>query len=242
MKRFLISILLITTVILLSGCSTNEEVLHVAFVDPFTNLIDWLAVKLSGSFGLAIVAITVIIRLILLPLMVKQQKEQRKLQEKMKVLKPELEKIQKEMKTEKDKGRQQALQKDMMSLYQKHGVNPLGVGCLPLIIQTPILMGFYFAIKNSEKIASHSFLWFNLGSPDILLAVLAGAVYFFQFKIQQSLSPVNQQKANKSMQLVGYLSPLMILTFSLSAPSALPVYWSVSGLFLILQTIIVKKI
>ena len=106
--------------------------------------------------------------------MLKQYKTQANMKEKMDLLKPEMDEIQKKLKTAKDPKKQQELQKEMMGLYQKHGVNPLNMGCLPLLIQMPILMAFYYAIRDSHEIATHSFLWFNLGQPDIWLTALAG--------------------------------------------------------------------
>ncbi|MFP3490904.1 YidC/Oxa1 family membrane protein insertase, partial [Staphylococcus sp. SIMBA_130] len=70
-------------------------------------------------------------------------------------------------------------------LYGKHQVNPLASlgGCLPMIIQFPILIGFYYAILRTPEIAAHSFLWFNLGQSDIILTILAVVIYYFQFKV-----------------------------------------------------------
>ena len=173
-------------------------------------------------------------RIILLPLMLKQYKTQANMKEKMDLLKPEMDEIQQKLKTVKDPKIQKDLQKEMMGLYQKHGVNPLNMGCLPLLIQMPILMAFYYAIRDSHEIATHSFLWFNLGQPDIWLTALAGIVYFFQFKISQSSMSVQQQQ---QMKYMGLISPVMIIFISLSAPAALPLYWVVGGIFLIFKNL-----
>jgi YidC/Oxa1 family membrane protein insertase len=161
------------------------------------------------------------------------------MKEKMDKLKPELDVIQKKLKGTKDQKEQQKLQQEMMGLYQKHGVNPLNVGCLPLLIQMPILMGLYYAISGSHEIATHSFLWFNLGQPDLWITAAAGIVYLLQFKASQANMTLEQQKQLKFM---GLLSPLMIVIFSFNAPAALPLYWTVGGVFLILQTYISRKL
>jgi YidC/Oxa1 family membrane protein insertase len=238
-----ILILLTLAATLLSGCSTqngsNNGFFHTYFVEPFIVSIHFLAEFFNGNYGLSIILVTLIIRLILLPLMLKQYKNQMDMKEKMDILKPELEEIQNKLKTEKDTKKKQDLQQEMMGLYQKHGVNPLNIGCLPILIQMPILTGFYYAIRGSEEIATHQFLWFNLGHPDIIITIIAGLVYYIQFKVSQTSMPLQQQQ---QMKFMGLLSPLMIVMFSMSAPAALPLYWSVGGAFLILQTLISRKL
>ena len=208
-------------------------------VDPFTAAIHGIAIFFNGNFGLSIILLTLIMRILLLPLMLKQYKNQQVMKGKMDALKPEMTELQTKIKNTKNPDEQKQLQQEMMGLYKKHGVNPLSMGCLPMLIQMPILMGFYYAIKGSEEIASHSFLWFNLGQPDIWITVAAGIVYFFQFKVTQANLPEEQQK---QMKFMGLISPVMIVFVSLSAPAALPLYWTVGGLFLILQTLLSRKI
>jgi YidC/Oxa1 family membrane protein insertase len=174
-----------------------------------------------------------------MPFMLKQYRNQMNMKEKMDVMKPEMEAIQKKMKDEKDPKKKQEMQQELMGLYQKHGVNPLNMGCLPLLIQMPILTGFYYAIRGSEEIASHRFLWFSLGDPDIIITLIAGVIYYFQFKVSQSSMPSAQAQ---QMKFMGLLSPLMIVIFSFSSPAALPLYWAVGGTFLILQTWLSRKI
>lgn len=174
-----------------------------------------------------------------MPLMLKQYNNQQQMKEKIELLKPEMDAIQKKIKETKDTKEQQKLQQEMMTLYQKHGVNPLNMGCLPILIQMPILTGLYYAISGSKEIATHSFLWFNLGHPDLLITAAAGIVYYLQFKVSQANLPSQQQQ---QMKYMGLLSPAMIVIFSLNAPAALPLYWTVGGAFLILQNLISKKI
>lgn len=210
------------------------------FVDPFTTLIHVFAQYMNGNFGLSIILITLLIRMALVPLMLRQYKNQQIMKEKMELLKPEMNEVQQKLKTEQDPEKKQVLQKELFGLYKKHGVNPItGMGCLPLLIQMPILMAFYFAIRGSEEIGTHSFLWFSLGSPDIWLIMIAGIIYYFQSKVTQSSLPLEQQK---QMKFMVYLSPIMIILISLNAPAALPLYWSVGGLFLIAQIRLAQKL
>jgi YidC/Oxa1 family membrane protein insertase len=242
-KKMPLLILLLSLITLfLSACSTqtgpDTGFFHTYFVEPFTSLILGTAHIFNDNYGVAIILVTLLVRIVLLPLMLKQYKTQANMKEKMDLLKPEMDEIQKKIKTTKDPKEQQELQKQMMGLYQKHGVNPLNMGCLPLLIQMPILMAFYYAIRGSHDIATHSFLWFNLGQPDLWLTALAGIVYYFQFKISQSNMPAQQQE---QMKYMGLLSPIMIVFVSFSAPAALPLYWVVGGIFLIFQTYLGRK-
>lgn len=243
-KRSLPLLILFTLpLFLLSGCTASDVkgdgIFHTYFVEPFAVSIHFIAEFFNGNFGLAIILVTLIIRLALMPLMLKQYKNQMDMKEKMDILKPEMDVIQKKLKDEKDPKKKQEMQQEMMGLYQKHGVNPLNMGCLPLLIQMPILTGFYYAIRGSEEIAAHQFLWFSLGHPDIIITIIAGLVYYLQFKVSQSSMPAQQQQ---QMKFMGLLSPLMIVMFSISAPAALPLYWAVGGLFLILQTVLSRRL
>ncbi|WP_335870806.1 membrane protein insertase YidC [Bacillus sp. 2205SS5-2] len=234
-------ILMLSSVFFLSGCQAvqNEEGLfYNTFVFPFAKALHGIGTFLGGNFGLAIIIITLLIRLVLMPFMIKTYKTQQAMKGKMENLKPEMKEIQDKMKTTEDAEEKKRLQQDMMQLYQKHGVNPLNMGCLPVLIQMPILLGLYYAIRGSEEIASHTFLWFNLGQPDIAMAIIAGIIYFGQAKVTLVGLPEEQLK---QMKMISYLSPVMILIFSFTAPSALPLYWTVGGIFLIGQTLISKK-
>jgi YidC/Oxa1 family membrane protein insertase len=240
-----IVILLSLTTLVLSACSAqnqsgkNTGFFQHYFVHPFALFIKYIADLFNGNYGIAIILVTLIIRLVLMPLMLRQYKNQMVMKEKMDVLKPEMDAIQKKMKAEKDPKKKQELQAEMMGLYQKHGVNPLNMGCLPLLIQMPILTGFYYAIRNSPEIAQHQFLWFSLGHSDIVLTIIAGVIYYLQFKVSQSNMPEAQQQ---QMKYMGLLSPLMIVMFSLKSPAALPLYWVVGGSFLILQSILSQRL
>lgn len=178
--------------------------------------------------------------MLLVPLMLKQYKTQMNFKQKMEQMKPDMDSIQEKLKQEKDPQKQQELQRQLLGVYSKHGVNPLtSMGCLPMLIQMPVLMAFYFAIVSSKEIASHSFLWFSLGHSDLLLTLIAGAIYFIQAKVSQRTMPVNQQA---QMKILLYVSPILIMVVSFTVGAALPLYWSVGGLFLIIQTLVAQKL
>ena len=157
---------------------------------------------------------------------------------KMDIVKPKMDEIQARLKEAKTKEEQMAIQQEMLALYRENGINPLNMGCLPIVIQMPIIMGLYFAILYSEDVKAHEFLWFNLGTPDIVMTAIAGIVYFVQAKVSLWTVP-EAQKAQMKMMI--YISPIMIVFISISSMAALPLYWSVSGILLIIQTYIGRK-
>src|SRR5699024_5490759 len=113
----------------------------------------------NESYGLAIVVVTILVRLLLLPLNIKQLKSSQAMQE----VQPELKELQDKY-SSKDVETQQKLQQETMALFQKHNVNPLS-GCFPIFIQMPILIAMYHATMRTEAIKAGDFLWFQLGSP-----------------------------------------------------------------------------
>jgi YidC/Oxa1 family membrane protein insertase len=240
--KWLVS-LLIFIMVILPGCQQSNiggsESLPYFFLSPFVQAIEGAAYLLGDNYGLAIIFITIVIRLVLMPFMLQQMKTQKYMGSKMEKLKPEMSQIQKRIKETNNKEEQQKLNKEMFSLYRKHRINPFNIGCLPLIIQFPILMGLYYAIRDSQEFSSHTFLWFNLGQPDLWVTAIAGLVYYFQFRVHQTQMAIEQQK---QMKIIGFLSPVMIVIFSTNAPAALPLYWAVGGLFLILQSYVGQKL
>lgn len=237
--------LLITVMLVLSGCAgveNKEGNFYNIFVKPMEGLLDFFSGLFGGSYGVAIVVITVIIRLVLMPLMLKNYKSQQEMKVKMDALRPEMEDIQKRLKVAReagDKDEQMKLQQEMMGLYQKHGVNPLNMGCLPILIQMPVIMGLYFAILYSQEVSAQKFLWFSLGEPDIAMMLIAGLVYFVQARVSLWTMPEQQKQ---QMKMFIYLSPIMIMFISLKAVAALPLYWAVGGFLLIVQTYLGRKL
>lgn len=239
-KKIILFFGLLTTMVLLSGCKSAETegaFFHDYFVYPFSYLIRTIGTTLNNNYGLAIIVITILVRLVLLPLVLNTTKKQLIMKQKMEIIKPEMEDIQKRLKAAKTKEEQVKIQQEMFELYRKHNFNPFSMGCLPMLLQIPIWMGLYYAIRLSPEISSHSFLWFNLGKTDMILAVIAAIAYYFQFQVSLYSMPAEQQQ---QMKFIGFLSPVMIFIASLSTSSALALYWVVSGIFLIIQTYFTK--
>ncbi|NNV07321.1 YidC family membrane integrase SpoIIIJ [Geobacillus sp. C56-T2] len=205
----------------------NEYIVY-----PLSWLIKHVAELLGGSFGLSIIVVTVLIRLLILPLMIQQTRNAKAMQ----ALQPEMEALRKKY-SSKDAQTQQKLQQEMMLLFQKHGVNPMA-GCLPILIQMPILIGFYHAIMRTREIAQHNFLWFDLGEKDpyYILPIIAGVTTF----IQQKIMMAGSAQQNPQMAMLLWMMPIMIVIFAINFPAALSLYWVVGNLFSIVQTYFIK--
>ncbi len=215
-------------------------------VVPFSELIKGIAGFFHGSYGLSIIVVTIIVRFLVMPLFANQFKKQRAMQEKMALVKPEMDAIQSKLKKTKDHVKQKEIQQEMMQLYQKHNINPLAIGCLPMLIQFPILIGLYYAIRSTPEIASHSFLWFNLGHSDMIMSLCAGLMYFIQFYVSQKLNAQSSAQSNpaaqQSAKIMGLFFPVMMTIFSLNVPAALPLYWMTSGLLLTVQSVVFHQV
>lgn len=241
MRNKIIALLAMTGMLtFLSGCmEVNQDITadsdgfwneYVVF--PLSKTLIFFADWTGGSYGLAIIIVTIIIRLVLLPLNVKQLKSSKGMQE----IQPQLKEL-REKYSSKDAQTQQKLQQETMQLFQKNGVNPLA-GCLPIIVQMPILIGFYHAIMRTAEIQTHSFLWLQLGTPDPFLAILTALTTFLQQKLMMAGGAAAQ---NPQMQMMLYIMPIMIGTFAFFFPSALALYWIVGNLVMILQTVFIRK-
>ncbi|MFC6652160.1 membrane protein insertase YidC [Paenibacillus rhizoplanae] len=250
-KPILVLLTAVIPVIVLSGCSTAAQAHSITadstgifnhfFIYPLSFLIKFFADAFHGNYGLSIVLMTFIIRLAIMPLMMNQTKKQMDMKEKMTVLQPELTALQDKYKDDVSADAKRQQQAEMMQLYQKHQFNPLSMGCLPMLLQWPITLAFYYAIRRTPEIAAHDFLWFSLGQTDMILPFIAAAVYFVQFRLSQSASAQNQHNPNNQMAFIGMLSPVMMGVFSFGMPAALPLYWVVGGIFIIVQTILLNK-
>lgn len=239
-RRILLLFSMIGVIVLLAGCTEinqpitaeSEGFWNTYIVYPLSQLITYVANLTNENFGLAIIIVTILIRLLILPLMIKQTKSSKAMQ----ALQPEMQKL-REKYSSKDQKTQQKLQQETMALMQKHGVNPLA-GCFPILIQMPILIGFYHAIMRTREIAEHSFLWFDLGERDpyFILPILAGVFTF----IQQKLMMAGTAQQNPQMAMMLWLMPIMIVVFAISFPAALSLYWVVGNLFMIAQTFFIK--
>lgn len=178
---------------------------------------------LTGNYGVSIILLTLLIRLILYPLIHKQNVSTRAMQE----LQPELKKLQ-----EKYKNEPQKLNEEMMKLYREKGVSPFG-GCLPLIVQLPILYVLYRVLVNYDY-GQAGFLWLpslSQQDPYFILPILMGVTTFWQQKI--SMPPTTEGAQQNMIMMV--VMPIFLVFISWGIPAGVLLYWFVSNLFYILQ-------
>ena len=227
------------------------NIFDILVVNPMTNILLLIYDLLFHNYVLAILVLTIIIRLVTLPLTLKQQVSSMK----MAAMQPQIKAIQ-----EKYKNEPQKLSEEM----RKVGFNPLG-GCLPLLIQFPILIGLYNAITRTLAVTPLSLLelgkhiygflpnlsslvpvdsmflgFIDLGQPDKLyvIPILVVATTYFSTKLTTPASTDAQTK--QTNQMMSMMMPVMFGFFMLSAPAGLGIYWIVSNLIGIGQYFIMK--
>ncbi|HLT55931.1 MAG TPA: membrane protein insertase YidC [Bacillota bacterium] len=244
-KKYVILSLIIGLSLLLAGCTEvdqpitaeSEGIWNTIFVYPLSWSITKIAEIFNNSYGLSIIIVTIFIRLLLMPLNVKQIKSSRAMQE----IQPKLAEL-REKYSSKDQNTQMKLQQETMQLMKEHNVNPLA-GCLPIFVQMPILIAMYHAIVRTEEIRNYSFLWFQLGSPDFILPLLTAFFTFLQQKIMMSINPsanMNPQIAMQ-MKMMLYMMPIMIGVMAFFFPAALALYWVTGNIFMVVQILLINK-
>lgn len=208
---------------------------------PMLNLLVFLYNNVPGhDVGIAIILVTIAIRLILVPLFHKQLKGQKAMQD----LQPKLTELR-----EKHKDNREAQAKAMMDLYREHKINPLA-SCLPLLIQLPILFALYHVFNKALKgnlDGLYSFMvnpgpldptflnFIDLSKPNIALAVLAGVFQFWQSKQIMNKNTSDDATAKAMSIQMTYILPLLSVFIAWTLPAGLPLYWIVTTLFAIVQ-------
>lgn len=235
--------LLASLAVLLSGCVQTTKsgkpygIVYDYLARPAQSVMEAIA-QIVGSYGWAIIALTVIVRMFLLPIMIRQLKASTIQQEKMQLIRPQMAEIQKRQKAAKTQEEQAAVSQAMMALYKKNGISMTGgIGCLPLLIQMPIFSALYFAIRYSPELSHTVFMGIRLGQSSLLLAILSFLSYLLQGYIAMLGTPKAQKKQMGMMML---MSPVMILFFTMNAPAGLGIYFFIGGLFACLQTLIIN--
>ena len=243
-KRLLLSGVMLTAVLFLTGCvktkngkPTGEGIVYNLLVKPMSAAVEFFAHNLGFGFGVAIILVTVIVRLIILPLGLNQAYKSSYMQEKTRYLKPILEPIQAKLKNAKTNEEKMAAQSELMTAQKENGVNMLSsIGCLPLLIQMPFFSALFYAARYTDGISSATFLGIDLGKSSIVLTIIAGIFYFLQSYISTIGIDEDQKKQMKTMM---YMSPLMIVFFSFSSPAGVTLYWVIGGIFGVIQQLIV---
>lgn len=197
------------------------------------------------DFGIAVILLSLLIRFALWPLTAKQLKTQKKLNK----LQPKIKELQKKYKDDKQK-----LTEETIALYKKEKANPAG-GCLPLILQLPILIALFQVFKNGlvveEFVNLYSFInapetinsmflgILDMTKPNLLIAIIAGGLQFLQMKMTTKNVP--KQKGTPDMSKMMYFFPIITIMIVKGLPSVIGVYWTVTTIFSIIQSLIINK-
>jgi len=219
------------------------EIWNVAILDPVLNGLIALSQVCYNNFGLAIIVLTIAVRIVLMPLTFKQTQSTKAMQ----AMQPKLQELQK-----KYARNQQKMQQEMMRLYKEAGINPLG--CMwPMLIQMPIWIALYQSImqalaatpENLLILSQHLYSWDIVGQaiplnedflglklsqpdPTLILAILVGLSMWMQQKMVTAPSTDPKQAQMASMTTM--MMPMMFAFFTLSFPSGLALYWVVSNI------------
>ena len=197
--------------------------------NPLGILLD-LLYSVINNYGITIIVFTVIVKLCLYPLYIKQTKSTAKMSE----VQPKMQALHRKYANDKE-----TLNIKMAELYKEEKFNPMG-GCLPMLIQMPIIMGLFALLRNpmmymndnSMIFAYHEpFIWIaDLSQPDLwILPIIAGVSTFISISMTQALSDTEaNHQMNGMMKMMKYIFPIMILWMARSFPSGLALYWAVS--------------
>ncbi len=207
-------------------------------------LASWLIIGLTfvqakvGSWGIAIILVTVVIRLLIWPIYAKSARSMKRMSK----LTPMMQKIR-----EKYADDPQKMNQETMALYRKYQINPLG-GCLPMFIQLPVFLAFYRMLWSAVELRHESFLWVkDLAMPDTLFTIPGIDLPFNLLPILMAVTTfiqmaITPKTGDKTQQMIFMLMPFMFLFICYNFASALSLYWTTSNLFSILQTWIMNKI
>lgn len=211
-------------------------------VNSISQLLQWLYNVSSSlgipNYGLAIIIFTVVVKLAMFPLTAQQVRSMKKMQE----LQPKVKEIQKKFKDNPQKSQQM-----VMELYQKEKVNPFS-GCLPLLIQMPILFALFSALRTFFDPVQHpayvnldhaNFFWIsNLGSPDPYVLPLLAALFTF---LQQKVSMPGGAGQDQTQKTMLYVMPVFMGWISRSFPAGLALYWVIYSVVSALEQMILKR-
>ena len=247
-KRIALSIMGVAMLLVLTGCvqidkATGKPIGPVwDFLGaPMGEAIKYFATDKGLGFGVAIIIVTIIVRLIILPLGIYQSWKATLHSEKMNALNHVLEPHQTRLKEATTQEEKLEAQQALFAAQKEHGISMFGgVGCFPILIQMPFFSAIYFAAQHTEGVSEASFLGIALGSPSWILIACAGILYYIQSLL--SLHGVEDETQREQLKKMIYMSPLMIVMFSIFSPASVTLYWVVGGFMMILQQFIVNYI
>ena len=247
-KRIALSIMGVAMLLVLTGCVQVDKATGqpTGFIwntigAPMAEAIKYFATDKGLGFGVAIIIVTIIVRLIILPLGIYQSWKATLHSEKMNALKHVLEPHQTRLKEATTQEEKLEAQQALFAAQKEHGISMFGgVGCFPILIQMPFFSAIYFAAQHTEGVSEASFLGIALGSPSWILIACAGVLYYIQSLL--SLHGVEDETQREQLKKMIYMSPMMIVMFSIFSPASVTLYWVVGGFMMILQQFIVNYI
>ena len=252
-KKLLVVLVLVVAVVALTGCGVRTDIDPITpetasgwwqtfLVLPLIQFITWLN-GVVGNLGVAIIIATIATKALVMPLMLKSMKNTAKMQE----LQPEMDKIKKKYAGKADRESQMKMNQEMSLLYRERGINPLA-GCLPMLIQMPLMFAFFQAFSRHPLIIGVDgayFLGMNLSSvqeiPNVIFAVLvAGLMFYSQSRQQAAMQGGNGQSAQTAKMMNMMFLPMMAAMVYFS-PLAMGLYFVISQIMMTIQSFILKK-
>ena len=220
------------------------------WVQLFVRPLAWVIInlgKLLGNYGISVMVIGIIIRLIMMPFSAKTIKQQ----ESLKKAQPELERIEKKYKDRTDQEAMMQKSQDTLAVYKKYNINPMS-SCLISFIQLPLFFAFLEAINRVPAIFENNFWKFQLGTTPlvgikegnyyyIILIVLIVLFTALSFKMTMSQTSVTTESGIQSKYMMIFMT-VFIGIASIQLPSAIALYWVVTNAFNVFQTILFKKV
>lgn len=247
-NRLALTGLSLSLLLFLSGCvqqkngvPTGEGWVYNLLVAPMGEIIRYFAIDQALGFGMAIILVTILVRvIIILPLGLYQSWQATYQAEKRNYFAHIFEPINQRLKAADSQEEKMAIQAELMAAQKHYGISMFGgIGCLPILIQMPFFSALFYAARFTEGIAGQSFLWFQLDKPDLILTAIIAALYFLQSYLSMQSIPEEQKEQMKSMM---YMTPIMMVMFSFTSPAGVALYWLIGGIFAILQQLLVNHL
>lgn len=244
LNRILFSGMGLAALLFLSGCVQMKDGKPAGLIwdtigAPMGAAIQYFANNAGLGYGLAIIIVTLIVRIIILPLGIYQSWKATLQSEKMNYLKPIFAPIQKRVSEAESQEEKMMAQQELMAAQRENGVSMFGgIGCLPLLIQMPFFSALFFAAQYTDGVAQSSFLGIHLGRPNLLLVAIVAGLYYIQSVL--SLHGIEDEVQKEQMRKTTYMSPIMIAMFSFFSPAAVTLYWVVGGFIQIIQQFIIN--
>ncbi|MCW6653406.1 membrane protein insertase YidC [Aerococcaceae bacterium NML210727] len=251
LKHLQLLALVAVVVLAASGCVSYDQAgnptgwAYEYFGKPATAFLDFLAGIFGGSYGMAIIIVTIITRIFMLPSSLKMTKNSMISQARMKIAQPELDEIRAEMEATNDPAERARLQNEQMAVYKKYDINMLGgmSGCLPLLIQMPIISAVYAAIRTSPAIQESSFLGIHLGERSLILVIGVVAVTLLQSWLMQRAMPASDNPAAaQTGKAMFWMNPIMLGWISWVSAAGLGLYFLAGGIFYVFQQLYTNKV